>query len=30
MEDVDGRIFISKGSIPTIGKNINKADGQEG
>jgi hypothetical protein len=30
MEDVNGRLFISKGSIPTIGKNNKEVDGYEG
>jgi hypothetical protein len=30
MEDVDGRLFISEGSIPTIGRNRKESDGYEG
>jgi hypothetical protein len=30
MEDVDGRLFISKGSIPTIGRSSKEADDHEG
>jgi hypothetical protein len=30
MEDVDGRLFISEGSITTIGWNIKEVDGHEG
>ena len=30
MEDEDGRLFISEGSIPTIGWNRKEVDGHEG
>jgi hypothetical protein len=30
MEDLDGRLFISKGSIPTIGRNNKESDDHEG
>jgi hypothetical protein len=30
MEDADGRLFISKGSIPTIGRNRKEVGGYEG
>jgi hypothetical protein len=30
MEDADGRLFISEGSIPTIGWNRKEADDHEG
>jgi hypothetical protein len=30
MEDVDGRLFISEGSIPTIGLNRKEDNGHEG
>jgi hypothetical protein len=30
MEDVDGRLFILEGSIPTIGWNRKEADDHEG
>jgi hypothetical protein len=30
MEDVDGRLFISEGSIPTIGWNRKEANDHEG
>ena len=30
MEDVDGILFISEGSIPTIGQSSKEDDGHEG
>ena len=30
MEDVDGRLFILEGFIPTIGRNRKEVDGHEG
>jgi hypothetical protein len=30
MEDADGRLFISKGSIPTIGWSSKEVDSHEG